>query len=394
MTTPGFADPLARRVSELDLSRLLDEQAPLQWFEAVAVTQELCAAFVGARGAGPPAALEPGDIVITAEGGVQIRGRGAQDVPTVPQVAHILLALVEGTQALPVQLRLFALQEVSPTPACATLREFSERLVPFERPNRRNTIRDVYQRFTQLQVREFERVATEPAGARRDRPAARPPWWRNRKLRSAAASAALLVAAGVAVALLWQAVAPLLSGRDEKQTAGPAQDRGALSAADVERIWATARRIWSRTGPRPPAPAPEAAAEPSPVIVPVLVSPPKTAAPAPPATSPVAGASPGTGPTTADTTVFSAANAEVVPPALVRPRLPTIPKAGGWPADLPQVEVVVSPTGEVESVKLLTHQASVSAAMMLSAIKTWRFAPAARAGRPVRYRMVIPLTNQ
>ena len=32
--------------------------------------------------------------------------------------------------------------------------------------------------------------------------------------------------------------------------------------------------------------------------------------------------------------------------------------------------------------------------MMLSVIKAWRFAPATRAGRPVRYRLVVPLTNQ
>jgi hypothetical protein len=32
--------------------------------------------------------------------------------------------------------------------------------------------------------------------------------------------------------------------------------------------------------------------------------------------------------------------------------------------------------------------------MMLSAIKAWRFAPATRDGRPVRYRLALRLTNQ
>jgi hypothetical protein len=54
----------------------------------------------------------------------------------------------------------------------------------------------------------------------------------------------------------------------------------------------------------------------------------------------------------------------------------------------------VSPAGEVESVKLLTQSAGVGPAMMLSAIKNWRFHPATRDGQPVRYRMIIRLTNQ
>ena len=85
---------------------------------------------------------------------------------------------------------------------------------------------------------------------------------------------------------------------------------------------------------------------------------------------------------------------EVVPPRLVRPRLPDGPKPGVRAEDLPQIEVVVSEIGEVESVKLVSDHAGVGPAMMLSVIKAWRFAPATRAGRPVRYRLVVPLTNQ
>jgi len=36
----------------------------------------------------------------------------------------------------------------------------------------------------------------------------------------------------------------------------------------------------------------------------------------------------------------------------------------------------------------------VKSAMMLSAIKTWRFEPAKRGGQPVRYRLLMRLTNQ
>jgi len=91
---------------------------------------------------------------------------------------------------------------------------------------------------------------------------------------------------------------------------------------------------------------------------------------------------------------FSAVNADVVPPLPVWPHLPTSPKAGMRLEDLPQVELVVTPTGEVESVKLVTQPARVTSAMMLSAIKAWRFAPATRDGQPVRYRLALRLTNQ
>jgi hypothetical protein len=96
----------------------------------------------------------------------------------------------------------------------------------------------------------------------------------------------------------------------------------------------------------------------------------------------------------ADLAVYSAADASVAQPALVRPRLPTRPGGGAREANLPQVELVVSPSGEVEVVKLVTEPADVKSAMMLSAIKTWRFDPATRDGIPVRYRLRLRLTNQ
>ena len=75
-------------------------------------------------------------------------------------------------------------------------------------------------------------------------------------------------------------------------------------------------------------------------------------------------------------------------------RLPSAPSPGFRTGEPPEVEVVVSPAGEVESVKLLGQPTGVSPAMMLSAIKNWRFHPATRDGQPVRYRLVMRLTNQ
>jgi hypothetical protein len=95
-----------------------------------------------------------------------------------------------------------------------------------------------------------------------------------------------------------------------------------------------------------------------------------------------------------DPTVYSAVDTEIAPPELVRPRIPKDPPPGVRSEHLPVAEVVVSETGEVESVKLVTQPVRVLAAMMLSAVKNWRFQPATRDGHPVRYRLRLRLTNQ
>jgi len=388
----GSRAPFARGV---DLGKLAERDTPLTWFEAVAIVQELCAVLLATRRAGPAPGLEPGDVVITPEGGVEVRDGIGPGLPAVSQVAHILLTLLGEAETLPVQLRLLALQEVTPTPGSTTLREWSARLATFERPGRQRTIREVYERFTRLPARDAEALPKRPAATRRAQ-APRPRWWRNRTVRSAAASVALLVAAGLAGAWLWREVVPLLSGQDgrDKPGAGAAQGGESLSAEAVERIFAAARRIWLGAGGRPAATAENASLESKPLTLGV-----PAALPAAPATG-LAGASrapdaaTGVRPAVADATVFSAADAEVVPPLLVRPHLRTSPRPGVRVEDLPQVELLVSPTGEVESVKLVSPSAGVTSAMMLSAIKTWRFEPAKRVGQPVRYRLLMRLTNQ
>jgi hypothetical protein len=93
-------------------------------------------------------------------------------------------------------------------------------------------------------------------------------------------------------------------------------------------------------------------------------------------------------------TIYTSANTDVVPPKLLRSRLPAEPGAGPPAESLPEVEIVVSSSGEVESVRLVTPQAGVRSAMMLSAIKSWRFDPATLNAQPVRYRLLMRLTRQ
>jgi len=415
MSTPGIFGPVPRQAAGrsdlvgpergassslgVDLGTLVDKDTPLTWYEAVAIVQELCGVLLATRRSGPAPDLEPGDVAITAEGSVEVRGGIAPGLPTVTQVAHILLTLLGEAKTLPVQLRLLALQDLPPAPTDTTLREWSARLAAFERPGRQSIIRAVYERFMETPARDSGTLPTEPARARHAR-VARSPWWRSRKVRTAAASVALLVAAGIAAAWLWPVVVPLLSRLDGRgqRDAGAARAEESMSAEAVERIFARARRIWLGTGAGPAAPPPNATLDATPIHMGGPTGLP-TGLPTGPAPNPAAAlrlpeAAAGARTAAAEATVFSAADLEVVPPSLLRPHLPTSPRGGVRTADLPQVELLVSPTGEVESVKLVTQRAGVASAMMLSAIKTWRFEPANRYGQPVRYRVLVRLTNQ
>lgn len=94
-----------------------------------------------------------------------------------------------------------------------------------------------------------------------------------------------------------------------------------------------------------------------------------------------------------DWTIYSAEDLEVVPPVSIHPRLPSEPPPGIDVESLPLVELVIAASGEVESVRLRAPSPDVRTSMMISAVKAWRFQPATRQGRAVRYRQTIRLTN-
>lgn len=97
-----------------------------------------------------------------------------------------------------------------------------------------------------------------------------------------------------------------------------------------------------------------------------------------------------------DSAVYSALDTDVEPPIAVYPRqLGQLP-IGVDPEDLAMIEVLVNADGTVAEVKAKSSPQSLDVAMMLtmsmSAAKTWRFQPAQKAGLPVRYRHVLPVS--
>ncbi len=97
-----------------------------------------------------------------------------------------------------------------------------------------------------------------------------------------------------------------------------------------------------------------------------------------------------------DAAVYSARDADVAPPIAVYPQqLGRIP-LGVAREDLAMIEVLINADGTVAEVKAKDSPQSLDDAMMitmsLSAAKTWRFQPAQKDGRPVRYRQVLAVS--
>jgi len=98
------------------------------------------------------------------------------------------------------------------------------------------------------------------------------------------------------------------------------------------------------------------------------------------------------GPHLEDSTVYSSADTDVVPP-----KPPIASGLRPWRSDValpgPMVEATIASDGTVEKVRVI-GTTRMSDAQVLSHVKSWTFEPALRAGEPVRYRVLLddPIT--
>jgi hypothetical protein len=191
----------------------------------------------------------------------------------------------------------------------------------------------------------------------------------------------------------------------------PAQDEAALAAtADTSAAPATDAPATKPANRSPRAPAANvnvsrtgngtiARAQPlrnRPENVPVgsarlAVSPPQ--ADQPDGRAPVAAASapaaapPSAEATVVDQTIYSAEDRDVVPPQTSE-QLPG-PTFSAWTTRTNAMEVIVSETGAVERVRLVNPPQRMPDVLVLSRAKVWKFKPAMKDGRPVRYRLLL-----
>ena len=78
----------------------------------------------------------------------------------------------------------------------------------------------------------------------------------------------------------------------------------------------------------------------------------------------------------------------MTPPAFLHPQLPS-PFLSGLQPDMNTLEVIVSETGSVERVRLLSTPKRMADMMLLSNAKNWEFEPALKDGQAVRYRLEL-----
>jgi hypothetical protein len=93
-----------------------------------------------------------------------------------------------------------------------------------------------------------------------------------------------------------------------------------------------------------------------------------------------------------DETVYSDDDDDIEPAVLIHPKLPTNPPSTVSPEDIGVLEIVVSETGAVEQVHLISTADRFHERMIVAAAKAWPFEPATKDGHPVRYRTRIRIT--
>lgn len=86
--------------------------------------------------------------------------------------------------------------------------------------------------------------------------------------------------------------------------------------------------------------------------------------------------------------VYSPATPGVSPPVLMRPQMPREPAPGD---DTGYFEIVVDEKGSAEQVKLISPRRRYHDRMLVAAAKAWQFRPATLDGRPVKYRVLVPI---
>jgi hypothetical protein len=227
-------------------------------------------------------------------------------------------------------------------------------------------------------------------------------------VRRNAAIGVIVVSAACVVAGLWAISRFVGSGASPAQSQPPVATTADVAAAPSTDAAATAStpakpsnppvavnasRTTSASAARSPQLARNRVQSPTAAIARPPATPPQpdrlgTAAPVAAAEAPAVPA-PATEATAAvvDDTIYSAQDRDVIPPQTDE-KLPG-PTISAWTTRTNAMEVIVSQTGAVERVRLVTPPQRMPDMFALSRAKVWMFKPAMKDGRPVRYRLLL-----
>lgn len=367
----------------------------LHWHEAVAVIAELASVMQASRLAHVPA---PASIAITGDGTLLVSGGSTLEGPP----PHALAALLEellSSASCPPELGQFVAHNLAEPSAHATLEDFASALAFFERPGRRELLKAIAERATEVvhQTRadaELERLAARARGHQDKTGGASPQIAPSRSRRRivllvASAAAVLAAIAGVGFLLFETGSTPAtITGRVQ---AGVKQ----IVQTGLEALGAAKPDV-----PPPPAQAPSAVSasrakrRPSPrssrqVELTAQVNERGGA----PILEPILSDEPAlSGPPMDNATVYSADADGVEPAVLMRPHLPSQPPHTVPPEHVGVLELLVTETGAVDHVRLISPGDRYHDRMIVAAAKAWRFRPATKDGHPVRSRIRIRVT--
>jgi hypothetical protein len=403
---------------------VLARRVPVSWVEGVAIVDRAVAQLGG--GAIP----DSSGVVLKADGTIELRG--GRPTLGVEQFARTLHALITSDGA-PAPLRLLISKWITPENPRAVA-EFAKELGYFARPDSEALIKAVYERCLATPApaaleSKTKTTAAEPQRERDQKPRLVPSW--------AALAAAVVVAAISGAWIAWasqtgsagsgriqdlvvrtqdslkEAGSNLASTIDGSKTNPPAAAAAKPSspapspAATANKAprsaapsgGAAAAATAQPTGPRPnrsdtslPQGSVAAPSLPLDFSIPPVSSPPVATTTRPSASGTTSGGPIGPfessllrGPSQGGR-VYTSEDADVQPPQMIYPSLPPVLSTNG---DVNQMEVVVSPQGLVERVRLISVARRMTDMMLLSGAKTWRFLPAVRDGQPVRYRITV-----
>ena len=376
----------------VSLSILSASGLRLEWFEALAIVQELCEAIQnGSEGpAGNP--LMPATAFIDSAGQVTSLASDLKTPETVQRVGAMLRDLLPPLHARGAFREV--LDHATSTPSqYRSVQELSHALSYFERPDRTGIVRRVYERWNGAlgpresmawKFNEDQSPTSSPRQEERSSEETKRP--SRKRVLAVVAGAVFLAAMSLGT---WKVLRP---ARQTETTHGTAIE----------------------TAPEPAAPPVEVVSKPLPAALqgraPVAtLSPPRDDEAALLQNSPRSADEVDSDVTLparsldiplaqvarepVDTSVFGEDDSDVTRPIPIYPRqLGRLP-AGTQPSDVGVIEVVVNEFGKVESTSVVNPPRSLDEAlvmtMSLSAVKSWQFHPALREGQRVKYRARI-----
>jgi hypothetical protein len=387
----------------------------LEWYEGVAIVQEVCRAHCEGGAEAAARDLDDTNVTIDLSGRVISTALPLQDGPDgVRKLAELLRGILSDD--VPVPLRLALSQAHSSPPCYTSLSEFSRALEYFERPNRSAIIQAAFRRWEQREPERSKQEKPSTEEPRRVQPTRQPaPTGFSRRVVVIAAAVGAVLALAIAGVLIATNV---IQFGGSTAAADPLRSAGAAAGEAVSSI---ASKVSDRINPPPAPTARDISRERAPAVTqairlelrkpvtpeapvvstghivdtPVLRGGEKGRVPPfdeQPVTAAAAPAEPAAIDRAISTVIYSEVDADVVPPVAVYPHLPRALLGSARP-DAATFDVVIDRNGKVESVRLRHAPRSIGNAMILtmtvSAAKAWRFQPAIRGGQAVRYRQAI-----